>query len=1308
MANEVKELEKRKETLLPKVGHSRSDVEKLTDNDIETIRITAADPQPSLRLLLEVLCLFLDLPPSYERSGQKLLMDPKFVTTLVSRISNNPVSQQLLANVKPYFESSDMDPEELEAIAPALRSLYDWVGGVCELAELNENLTRLKKALEEKKRSLNEYVEEMNLEITSIKQVEASLENENKTLVQSNASREALEAEYKAVDARKKNMDSIFKGIDQFTDKWQSQALEFTTKKDKLIGNSILFAFYLVFCGSLDLEERAKTMTEVQVTLKDANIESSYDDPIRSIRDRFIVANPEEHAGRFDAASFDAHHVRTTIRCPLLIDPDGIVVGLVTQTVKAKKLVIVSQNCSNLEAIIAGALTDGKTLVLLDVDDLHPIVASILPLDLITTDQNMSYEIRVGSKLVTWDPKFKLILVSTSVSPGNLPDALLSRVTVINVVTSSLESTYQSFVSTFVDFFNPDMSPKLLAAQKQEMGYRIQVDRYERDTLDILSDIVATQASNPEYDYLSDRETITDLVKSKDCYLQAISAPTRDSQATENIRDMTDPFRRHVKLCQVYWRVMSRILPLINPSAQFRFSNYQKTISAVFVNEGLHPGNLTSDQHAALQQSISAATLQFVSQSLPIRDTMFFMFISSYLLKEDAGTLRKQDLISVLDHIRTEYRQGCDFESTEAATGDTFELLKFTNVVNIFHYLSRFLATNYGKDYHTVFPYFQVDSVITNTASMPSLVIASPDVNPTSLIQSIVSLRCKHENLDVLSLNDDLDVIRTARKITTSGMNRGNWVIIHYSKPSRAAASMLTDVFTQMTSTSINANFRLIVIASTMENLSPSMIGKSKRVNVETFPSIRNHMWQLFHHYSGSIKSSTNSKAMKKLAYACAFLLSAVKYQNFIQPTMYASEVKASDTAFKDVIEQISRIIAAQPGEILLGNLRLQLEQLIYSGVADAEDRKKLSTAIAQTLVPAIFEDDFTFAPDSKDSEKWIIPGDIPLSNFPSVIQQLPMFPSTDVLRNPCAGLRNWNLSIWVSKPFIRYRNFVPTIDEKNLATRLENAKMMLPERISTGESDKFTGPIGLFLLAEVESLNSLLFYMRDEFELMIAELETGKRSQTLLEFAMGEMPRAWRHRSRQWCFTTVNGFSSYIVERHAHLTRCLQDAAPLVFDVRFIENPRAILQAYLVERAIEMHLPVGRVSYEFEFTDGEPEAVPNALMLTRMRLAYAGVESGLLTPAVDPKKSPFRPAPTIMAKVVETVQTLDEKRTFPVPMYRQALVRSMDYDPQERSVHNGQSNNFVWNIKLRTEHQPKLFQESGTALYCSVPDQLV
>jgi len=50
---------------------------------------------------------------------------------------------------------------------------------------------------------------------------------------------------------------------------------------------------------------------------------------------------------------------------------------------------------------------------------------------------------------------------------------------------------------------------------------------------------------------------------------------------------------------------------------------------------------------------------------------------------------------------------------------------------------------------------------------------------------------------------------------------------------------MLSDAFAQ-TTTSVNTNFRLIIIASSLGFLSPSMIAKSKRLNVHPFPGIRN------------------------------------------------------------------------------------------------------------------------------------------------------------------------------------------------------------------------------------------------------------------------------------------------------------------------------------------------------------------------------------------------------------------------------------------------------------------------------------
>jgi len=212
-------LESEREELEPPIEQARKDVSKLTENDIATMRITASDPQPSLRLLLEVFCMFLGLTPSYERSGHKLLMYPHFVQTLTSRVARVPLLPSLMENIQPYFESPDMDPNELEAIAPAMRCLYDWVEGVCRLALLDVELKTRTKMRDARHTALAEYVEEMDLEISSVRQVEVSLEEENKALAQSNASREHLEQEYRAVDAREKSMEAIFNGLEQFTER---------------------------------------------------------------------------------------------------------------------------------------------------------------------------------------------------------------------------------------------------------------------------------------------------------------------------------------------------------------------------------------------------------------------------------------------------------------------------------------------------------------------------------------------------------------------------------------------------------------------------------------------------------------------------------------------------------------------------------------------------------------------------------------------------------------------------------------------------------------------------------------------------------------------------------------------------------------------------------------------------------------------------------------------------------------------------------------------------------------------------------
>lgn len=375
------------------------------------------------------------------------------------------------------------------------------------------------------------------------------------------------------------------------------------------------------------------------------------------------------------------------------------------------------------------------------------------------------------------------------------------------------------------------------------------------------------------------------------------------------------------------------------------------------------------------------------------------MFMSSYLVKEDAGKVQGNMLKEVLEHIRTELSKKCDFNSVPSQSGDVLGNLKNSNVVNLFHYVAQFIAEQFGPDFPSLIPILQAESVIASAASIPTIVVSEEIVNPTALLQHFIGLRCKHDNMESISLSDDVRVVRATRKSLTTAMTRGNWVIVHYSRPSRAAAAMLTDIFTQMTTASINWNFRLIIIAASLEHMSHSMISRANRINIETFPSIRTQTLRVFHQYSSLIRSTSNSKAMKKLAYICALLLSFIEYRNFLQPVSYCGYVRASGVAFIEIVEVLSSIIDAHPNDIPLGNLCRQIERLTYSNVADTYDKKRILAVLHRFLVPRVLEDGFSLAAGTSEADKWLIPGDIPLASFTSIIEQIPLVPSQRFFR---------------------------------------------------------------------------------------------------------------------------------------------------------------------------------------------------------------------------------------------------------------------------------------------------------------------
>lgn len=1261
---ELKEITEKRDEMEPTVKQAKSEVEKLTDNDIKTIRITASDPKPSLRLLLESICVLLELPPSYEKNGQKLLMGSQFLPTLLSRINITP---QLIKEVEPYFTDKNLNASDLESIAPALSTLYKWIIAEYNLAVLNADLAKKKNEFEFKQKEFNDYETEMNLELASIEQVGKTLEGEKIALEQSNQARLEMEEEYQTIDKRKSSIDSIFQGLDVATNKWENDYHDFNRNCSQILGDMIMFSFYISYCGSMTSKERNSSLDEVVDLLKTSGIKFTFSDYKSLLKKHFDVEVPH-----------DVSHISFVCRTPLVIDPDTFLLN------EFNNHFVISQSLSTLEQVLQNCITAGKTLVLTDCDYLHPLVNSVLPLITMNPDDSISKNIKVGTKLVEWNPQFRLIL-TTSSPIGQIPADLLARVALIDSSDLSLQLILEKIEETFMGFFAADLLSKNKDIDQDSTKVEIK----------LLQKFFEIQ-SKEGIDYL---DNVDDLIKMKDEYLNALKTQTDDLAAKQQYKALFEEFRQHIELCQTFWKVMSRDLPIINASCIYSYTNYIAQIKSVITNSGLHPGTISTEQHQTLHQSLINSTFPFVFNSIPINDSLFFLFMSTFTVNNkhifDANQPIKNELIK---QIVNKSIEKAEFDLSVSANTNLMENIKQCNVSKLFDAMLKFISEKYGNDYQSYLPYFQFDAIITNSSSIPTIVISDGMNNPAALIQHFVSLRLRNENLNIISLYDDVELIKNARKIILTSQNRGNWVILHYSKPSMNIASMLTDVFNQMTTATINTNFRLIIICSSIQYLSKLLIQKSKRITVESFPCMRHDLLSILQHYSSSIRSTTNSRAMKKLSYTSSLLLTLLKFRSFITPIGFSSNFHFNDLVFKDIIEQLRIIIDAHPNDPPLRNLRLQFERIVCAGVNEIHDRKIIQAHSNQLLKVGTLDDGFSIvSKTSKEKGIWTIPDDIPLSNFGQIISQIPIFTSTDVLHMNSNSLLNWNLSIWLINSFKKYLPRDESIDFNKAMTKIDNFLMLLPEKLSISKT-----VANSFLMEEIDQLNMIIDYLSSQLSIFTHELMKRINSKSCWEFSQGKVPFEWKKVSNIWNFDTVNSFASHIIERHSQLMRCMKESNPVIFDLSLLENPSRLFKQFLLRAAIDEGQPVESYSYTFLIIEGKSvtNIKKNCLYLTHCFLANGDIEAGQL---VLSKEKPFKKIDLIEARIAS--MSTKQPKTFPVPMFKNAISRLSTISP---TIEHGETDNFVYTINLPTEVSEIEMQQNGTAFFCRLPEQFV
>jgi hypothetical protein len=219
-------------------------------------------------------------------------------------------------------------------------------------------------------------------------------------------------------------------------------------------------------------------------------------------------------------------------------------------------------------------------------------------------------------------------------------------------------------------------------------------------------------------------------------------------------------------------------------------------------------------------------------------------------------------------------------------------------------------------------------------------------------------------------MSDDEAFLAKFPEAMHSAMTAGSWVVIEYTKPSRAVASRISDfVDILLQAPQIPPTFRLIVFAHTATYLPMRLLTRGTRVSCENFPSVRQQMLSVFQHHSALIRSSTNAKVMKKLSYATTMLYSLINFRSFVSPLGLQDHLLINEDLMKAIFMALRAFIHAHSqDELPIRNIRDVIQDCyIATSCLDTFDRRKMRAHVYGIMTPEVIADHFLCVDESSD-----------------------------------------------------------------------------------------------------------------------------------------------------------------------------------------------------------------------------------------------------------------------------------------------------------------------------------------------------
>lgn len=1175
------------------VDLAKTKLESLNVPLMSTLLTYVDNPPPVFKYVMDLLTIMMDKPKSF---GPKLFKEEKLIPILFEQIVPQYMDTPTIEKAQKLFMRNKFDARDAGNVCAALLPFFEWGNAILKLAIIQHDLNEKEYLYQQKSDAYADFVDGMRLEMESIQQVQESLEKEIEEFQKGANKVKSKENEFDALEKRQKTLEELLDGTDSLIQKWETSNKNFEKNKFKTIGQSITFAAMISYSGMMNLNAKKEFYSTVHKLLDLNQFTDSYNtNNFINLALAILHDEDEDNSLRMNEPTymFTTHSLRfisTVPRTPLIIDPDGLIHRTLSSSIKEKRLVQASMISRNLNETFLYCMSEGKTLLLEDVDWLHPLLLTILPTELYPHD--VPIDIVISNKKITINPKFRLYLFSSKMKATQVPSELASRVTLIDFSDESLEATKNLFVHAFVHRYLPDYSHKIGFKERIMFETALQRYRQEGEMIEILNEIASNSRNDPNYDYLDDEDIILNFFQIKESLKNVEKAGNIEdiNSTVETFEKEFSPLRPIVTQCFIIWETITRVFYRIKIKKTFSFTEYCDAIQAAFNVCNFQSEKLSDPQLSELERTVQSYIFNMILPSLSFQEIYFFLFYLSIKFKILKGKCPPNTFDELLNHLIEEYDGVFDMKTADIRAGDMVDQLKFSNIGSIFPLMTKFISDEFGKNFGHRFPMFSLDLLTSAPASTPIL-IKMCKRDPALILDEFSTKRNITNPMYSISLSHESSSLITAEKVIKDGIENSWWVIIQYHLAMPMIGAFLDDMSKLIEKAP--SGFRLVIICHSTSSLPNSLLKRCKLIEYESFPSIRTQMLELYQHYSLLLTSSKYCTQLRQYLYAEALMFSVIRYRMFIQPIGFFYDIPIDESMFKSVFEQTIYLYEKyHRNNASFDIIRNFIMSTFFSGIITNEfdfmkvnlytnidiDKSLMGKEQQQQKKLVLFDD------ADQNVNIWQLPSFTENSTSSQLIKKLTHFGTGEVLlmntiiANP---LIQWNLSRWSTKLLLNLKT-TETVNFDELKIKLESLKALFPAIIDystyfPNRSSRSTStlahsslsPISLFMLAEVDDLNKSMMSIKEE----IHDSIRGLHHDVMIEISNEKVPKRWCSIIGFVGSRSISRFFGFLREKSEFLQQWIRKGplgSSVPINIAMIRNVKGLFLCFLNEIAIQ------------------------------------------------------------------------------------------------------------------------------------------